>query len=206
MLRRRVRLAALEQMLPRGKVTQSLVDGLERLEAVRVGRLARLGQLQVWRIGAQLRLASAEPEAGAPRRLAPRLLAVPGTVAVEEANLTIAASVVRRSEWEADGQPVDPDGLAVALDAARTGMALVVRGRLPGDRMRPTGAPGSQKIQDLMVNRKIARLDRGRIPVITDEAGRIAWVVGLAVGEEFAVQPHTSDVLLLQATRSGGKA
>jgi len=31
-------------------------------------------------------------------------------------------------------------------------------------------------------------------------------VVGLAVGEEFAVQPQTIDVLLLQATRSGGKA
>jgi len=125
---------------------------------------------------------------------------------VEEANLRIAASVVRRSDWDVHGPLVAPDGLAVALDAARAGLALVVRGRLPGDRMRPTGAPGSQKIQDLMVNRKIARLDRGRIPVITDEAGRIAWVVGLAVGEEFAVQPHTSDVLLLQATRSGGKA
>jgi hypothetical protein len=57
-----------------------------------------------------------------------------------------------------------------------------------------------------MVNRKVPRLQRDRVPVVTTESGRIAWVVGLAVGEEFAVQPHTTAVLLLQATRSGGKA
>jgi hypothetical protein len=57
-----------------------------------------------------------------------------------------------------------------------------------------------------MVNRKIARQDRDLIPILTNAAGRIAWVVGVAVGEEFAVQPHTTAVLLLHATRSGGKA
>ena len=207
MLRRRVRLAALEQALPRGRVTQRLVDALERLERVKVGRRARLGPLRVWRNGVQLRLAPAEEsDASAEGSLPLRVLEVPGTVEVAEANFHIAASVLRRSEWEAGGAPSDPAGLVVALDAERTGPVLVVRGRRPGDRMRPTGAPGSQKIQDLMVNRKISRLDRSRIPVITDEAGRIAWVVGLAVGEEFAVQPQTTAVLLLQATRSGGKA
>ncbi|AMY07436.1 tRNA(Ile)-lysidine synthase [Luteitalea pratensis] len=206
MLRRRVRMAALEQMLPRGNVTQTLVDALERLEAVRVGRMARLGQLRVWRIGAQLRLATGAAEPDSPRGLELQVFAVPGTVELKEVNLHITASVVRRSDWDADGPPSSSGGLAVALDAERAGPALVVRSRLPGDRMRPAGAPGSQKIQDLMMNRKIARLDRSRIPIITDEAGRIAWVVGLAVGEEFAVQPYTTDVLLLKVTRSGGKA
>jgi tRNA(Ile)-lysidine synthase len=96
--------------------------------------------------------------------------------------------------------------MTAALDAEQLGTRLLVRSRRPGDRVRPTGAPGSQKIQDLMVNRKIPRHDRDRVPVITHADGRIAWVIGLAVGEEFAVQPHTTGVLLLQATRSGGKA
>lgn len=206
MLRRRVRMAALEKMLPRGKVTQALVAALERLEGVRAGHRGRIGRLQVWRNGAQLRFSLGESESDVRDGIQPQVLGVPGTVEVEGANLRIAASVVRRSDWDPDGPSAGPAGLVAALDARRAGPALVVRGRLPGDRMRPTGAPGSQKIQDLMVNRKVARLDRGRVPVITDEAGRIAWVVGLAVGEEFAVQPHTTDVLLLQATRSGGKA
>jgi tRNA(Ile)-lysidine synthase len=72
--------------------------------------------------------------------------------------------------------------------------------------MRPAGVQGSQKIQDLMVNRKVPRNERDRVPIITTAAGQIAWVVGLAVGEEFAIQPHTTAVLLLKVTRPGGKA
>jgi tRNA(Ile)-lysidine synthase len=205
-LRRRVRMAALEKMLPRRTVTQNLVDGLARLEALPAGRTARLAGLEVRRNGDRLCFAAGKGAAELAGRLEPRTLAIPGTVEVGGADMRIDASVLRRLDWEPDGSRRDPDRLMAALDARRAGRVLVVRGRLPGDRMRPAGAPGSQKIQDLMVNRKVARLDRNRIPVITDEAGRIAWVVGLAVGEEFAVQPHTTDVLLLQATRSGGKA
>jgi tRNA(Ile)-lysidine synthase len=206
MLRRRVRLSALEQMLPRGKVSQTLVHGLERLESVRDDRQARLGALTVWRTGTQLRLQSEGTARPTPDVIDDRGLAVPGVVVVGEANLRIEASVFRREVWDADA-PADRDGIVwAALDADRAGTTLVVRGRRPGDRVRPTGAPGSQKIQDLMVNRKVPRLDRGRVPVITTERGQIAWVVGLAVGEEFAIQPHTTAVLLLQVTRSGGKA
>jgi tRNA(Ile)-lysidine synthase len=207
MLRRRVRMAVLEQMLPKGKVSLALVDGLERLETVRSGRQARLGPLRVWRVGSQLRLSSAvEPVDESVRSLASRPLMVPGVVEVGEADVHIEASVVRREAWDADGPPALADGWSVALDADRAGSVLSIRGRRPGDRMRPTGAPGSQKIQDLMVNRKIPRADRGRIPVITNATGQIVWVVGLAVGEEFAVKAHTTAVLLLHATRSGGKA
>ncbi len=207
MLRRRVRLAALEQMLPRGRVTLALVEGLARLETMRGDRRVRLGPLTVWRQGTQLRLvagaaASASPE---PAGFETRVLAVPGSVAIGVQDLRIDASVLRRDAWEADAGR-EQDGACVALDAERTGGVLVVRARRPGDRMRPRGAAGSQKIQDLMVNRKVPRQDRGHVPIVTTQQGQIAWVVGLAVGEDFAVQPQTTAVLLLQVTRSGGKA
>jgi tRNA(Ile)-lysidine synthase len=212
MLRRRVRLAALQQMLPRGAVTLTLVDGLERLETLRIGSRARLGALTVGRTRTQLRLQAApgQPSDGASPvaadSLGERGLPVPGVVEVGEANVRIEASLLTREAWEADGRPGRHGRRWAALDADRAGVGLVVRGRRPGDRMRPAGAPGSQKIQDLMVNRKVPRIDRGRVPVVTTEQGQIAWVVGLAVGEDFAVQPHTAAVVLLQVTRSGGKA
>ncbi len=205
MLRGRVRLAALEQMLPRGRATRALVEQLVRLEHVRAGGVGQLGPLRVWRIGAQLRLAAAGDQRHA-SPLPPCELRVPGTVEVGESDVRIDASVRRRNDYEADAPLAGGPGLHAALDADQAGAVLTVRSRRPGDWMRPIGAQGSQKIQDLMVNRKIARLDRDRVPVLTHADGRIAWVVGLAVGEEFAVQPHTTSVLLLQATRSGGKA
>jgi tRNA(Ile)-lysidine synthase len=131
---------------------------------------------------------------------------VPGEVRVDELGLSLVASVLRRSHGQAIALSDALGTWEVALDADVVGARLLVRGRRPGDRMRPVGVSGSQKIQDVMVNRKVPRLQRDRVPVVTTESGRIAWVVGLAVGEEFAVQPHTTAVLLLQATRSGGKA
>ena len=207
MLRRRLRLALLEQMLPRGQVSLALVHGLERLETLPEGRRARLRDLSVVRSGPHLRITlGTAVGTDQPTRIAPRVLELPGSIEVDEADLRIEASVLRREVWQADARPDRDGAMRVALDADRMGSALVVRGRQAGDRMRPRGAPGSQKVQDLMVNRKVPRHDRDRVPVITSADGQIAWVVGLAVGEEFAIQPHTAAVLLLQVTRSGGKA
>jgi tRNA(Ile)-lysidine synthase len=213
MLQRRVRMAALEQMVAHGRVTSRLVEGLARLERIRQGESGRLGPLQVSRQGARLRVVLARPgyprpwaQPGGAPALPERYWTVPGEVRVDELGLSLVASVLRRSHGQAIALSDALGTWEVALDADVVGARLLVRGRRPGDRMRPVGVSGSQKIQDVMVNRKVPRLQRDRVPVVTTESGRIAWVVGLAVGEEFAVQPHTTAVLLLQATRSGGKA
>ena len=206
MLQRRVRMAALEQMLPRGAVSLALVALLARLEQLPEGRTARLRSLEVRRIGSTLRLANSTGavEAIDEPAPAPTVLPVPGSVEVAAHGLVVDASVLRREEWQADARPAREGAVMVALDAAAIGSSVIVRTRRPGDRMRPAGVQGSQKIQDLMVNRKVPRDERDSVPVITTAAGRIAWVVGLAVGEEFAIQPHTIAVLLLKITRPGG--
>jgi tRNA(Ile)-lysidine synthase len=52
------------------------------------------------------------------------------------------------------------------------------RGRLAGDRYRPLGAPGSAKVADLLINRKIPAGWRDALPVVL--AGEeILWVPGL---------------------------
>ena len=199
----RVRRALLERLAGRGRVGQALVADLARAENLRDGRAVVVGAWQARREGHHLVLGPAldRPAEGT---LGTGTVGVPGTVEVGEWRLD--AWLASREEYVTRCRSGDTEVRCAGLDAARIGGALVVRGRRPGDRMRPVGAPGSQKLQDLMVNRKVPKLERERIPVVTTAEGQIAWVVGLAVGEEFAVQPHTTRVLLLQATRSGGKA
>ena len=69
---------------------------------------------------------------------------------------------------------------SISARAARGG--LMVRSRRPGDRLQPLGMAGTKKIQDFMVDCRIDRSWRDRIPLVTGEGG-IAWVVGWRLAE-----------------------
>jgi tRNA(Ile)-lysidine synthase len=56
-----------------------------------------------------------------------------------------------------------------------------------GDRFHPLGAPGSAKLQDLFVNRKVPVEKRGVLPVICSGDGGILWVPGFAPAEDAKV-------------------
>ena len=95
--------------------------------------------------------------------------------------------------------------LAVAVSRDRIALPLSVRSRQPGDRVYPKGMNGRRKkLQDLFVDRKIARPERDHVPLVVDRDDRILWVVGAAVTEDFGVTAASSGVLLLKARRLGG--
>lgn len=83
------------------------------------------------------------------------------------------------------------------LDADLAGESLEVRSRRPGDRYRPLGAPGKQKLQDMFVNAKIGRADRARSPVFVSR-DRICWVRGLRICEDFRVTLKTTRILSIE--------
>lgn len=68
---------------------------------------------------------------------------------------------------------------------------LLIRPRLPGDRMRPRGLGGSKSLQDLMVDRKVPRSQRDRLPVVC-AGDEIVWVPGLAKGELAPLPRHAA--------------
>ncbi|HLH70318.1 MAG TPA: tRNA lysidine(34) synthetase TilS [Candidatus Dormibacteraeota bacterium] len=77
----------------------------------------------------------------------------------------------------------DPD--AVHL---RPGLPLSVGYRRPGLRMRPVGASGSRKLQDILTEARIPRHLRDRLPLVF-AGDRLAWVPGVAVDVEAIAPP-----------------
>jgi tRNA(Ile)-lysidine synthase len=94
-------------------------------------------------------------------------------------------------------------GDAVAVQGVESAR-LTVRSRRPGDAIRPLGGPGRRKLQDMFVDRKIARGERDRVPLVVDDSGRIIWVVGHTIADEFRVTSPEARVLLLKVKRVGG--
>jgi tRNA(Ile)-lysidine synthetase-like protein len=67
----------------------------------------------------------------------------------------------------------------------RPGAALEVGYRRPGLRMRPLGAPGTRKLQDILTDAKVPRHLRDRLPLVFAD-GRLAWVPGIATDADAA--------------------
>jgi tRNA(Ile)-lysidine synthase len=98
-----------------------------------------------------------------------------------------------------DARIVSADTAVVAAD--RLAAPLVVRSRWPGDRVRPLGLGGRKKLQDVLTDRKVSRAMRDYVPIVTDAHGRIVWVAGHLIGEEFAVTDRTNAVIILKLRR-----
>ena len=74
--------------------------------------------------------------------------------------------------------------------------ALVWRGRVDGDRFQPLGAPGSAKLSDLLINRKIPAEKREALPVVL-AGSAILWVPGLPPAESARLLGPTKGALRL---------
>ena len=66
--------------------------------------------------------------------------------------------------------------------------------------MRPLGLGGSKSLQDLFTDRKVPRSLRHALPLVTSD-GRIAWIAGVGVSEEFAARPGISESVVLSASQ-----
>jgi tRNA(Ile)-lysidine synthase len=82
-----------------------------------------------------------------------------------------------------DGGAAGDSADCSVFDGDRVGWPLVLRARRPGDRMRPRGGRGARRLSDLMIDAKIARGDRARLPVLTTPEGEILFVPGLRPAE-----------------------
>jgi len=114
---------------------------------------------------------------------------VPGETTIPEAGLRIRWELV-----EGTGLSRRRKGEGVLLDLEAMDGELVVRSPLPGDRFRPAGLGGSRKVKDLLIDAKVPRRDRWRVPVLVDRRGPL-WVVGHRLDERVRPGPETKKIL-----------
>ncbi len=86
------------------------------------------------------------------------------------------------------------------FDADKIKFPLNARFRKPADKMKPLGMKRYKRLQDIFVDDKIKAIRRNRIPIIIDARGRIIWVCGVRMAEDFKVTPHTRKCLRLKLT------
>lgn len=112
-----------------------------------------------------------------------------------ECGLAAERVLVDAALWDRLSRGDIPPSLEVCLDVP-AGAALGWRSRLPGDRYQPLGAPGSAKVSDLLIDRKVPHAERDALPVVVLD-GSVIWVPGIPPADSLRLAGPCSGALRL---------
>jgi tRNA(Ile)-lysidine synthase len=195
-LRRLALWRAMSERAPR-PITAAHVDAVLHLTDADDGASVDVPGFRVHRIGARIVLTEREGS----RRVNPTNywrfpLSIPGEVSANAMRVTAELGAGIEASATVGNGPV----AAIRADLFQTGAPspLAVRNRRPGDRFRPVGLGGRKKLQDLFVDRKIARAERDSVPIVVDDRDRIVWVAGYGIDEAFRVTDASQKVVVLK--------
>jgi tRNA(Ile)-lysidine synthase len=104
----------------------------------------------------------------------------------EEVRLDALSHILRfrMIDWPSEGRETTKTG--AVLDPGRLRAPLELRNWRPGDAMRPTGHQNRHTVARLLNELGVSRWEKESWPVLTS-AGKLAWVLGLPIADEFAV-------------------
>ena len=123
--------------------------------------------------------------AAAPERNSPFFYTVdvPGRVEIRETGATFRLTRQAVAPWMWHGSP-DRAALDLPLDP---GVPLSVRNRRAGDRLQPFGSAHRKRLKDLLIDCKVPRLRRDRLPLFC-VGDQVAWVPGVTIHEPFRLR------------------
>lgn len=83
------------------------------------------------------------------------------------------------------------------LDYQSLQFPLKMRNFRPGDRFRPLGVKGTQKLKEFFIDHKIPKFERPGIPLLIS-GEMIAWIVGYRIDERVKVTEKTQRILKVE--------
>jgi len=141
------------------------------------------------------------------RRVIRRLIPAAGFRTVESARLqgmptpaeagSPESAAVRWSICECDRAGFRARDAIGHLDADLVRLPLRVVQRRAGDRMRPLGMESAKRVQDILVDARVARQRRNALPIVSDQ-DEIIWIPGVTVCHQKRVTDRTSRQLHLE--------
>ncbi|MFH1381563.1 MAG: tRNA lysidine(34) synthetase TilS [Chloroflexota bacterium] len=107
---------------------------------------------------------------------------------------------IRASESGPEGGAVKTERFTACFDRDSVGNELIVRHHRPGDRFQPLGMNQPKKLAEFMIDAKIPRAWRQRVPLVSTSE-QVLWVVGWRIDDRTKITATTRKVLRLEFQR-----
>jgi tRNA(Ile)-lysidine synthase len=124
-----------------------------------------------------------------PEGLASLAINVPGMTPLPESAWQLEAEILT-------GKVEPTGGFTALLDAETLPGPLIMRPRTSHDQFHPQGMPSPLRLKDWLINAKVPRAIRDRLPLIAC-SDHIVWVPGFRVGQPFLVTEKTQRMIKL---------
>jgi len=117
---------------------------------------------------------------------------LPGVTELPGLGGSLETEIVGSDELPEDLGSKDPN--IEFFDAQEIAPPLIVRTRRSGDRIRPFGFRGTRKLKNLLIDLKIPRDRRDRLPVLADREG-VLWVAGVRRSDRARITRRTREAV-----------
>jgi tRNA(Ile)-lysidine synthase len=124
-------------------------------------------------------------------------LSLPGGTNLADWGIKIRSRILERKSIRLD--IIVEDQNVAMLDWEKLKSPFRLRSVRNGDRFTPLGMKGTKTLADFLIDAKVPHHRRDEVPILTSK-GRIVWVVGFRISDEFKVTDQTKKVLKLQVT------
>ncbi|KPK76661.1 MAG: hypothetical protein AMJ89_03810 [candidate division Zixibacteria bacterium SM23_73] len=122
-------------------------------------------------------------------------ISFPGKKNLRSLGMNIKSKIVSRPSLP---QKIKSKGEEVAfLDWEKLKGQFRLRSRRPKDKFKPLGMQGTKSIADFLIDMKVPRYERDEVMLLTTK-GKIAWILGHRIGDEFKVTDKTKKVLRIE--------
>lgn len=120
-----------------------------------------------------------------------------GIYEIKEADMIIELKVLDKIE------DLKIDDKIEVFDYDKIEWPIFARSKKAGDRIKPSGFHGHRKVKDILNEMKIPRWLRDKVLILQDSSGKIMWIYGFRISEDFKITKSTKRFLILRVVRGG---
>ena len=122
-------------------------------------------------------------------------LRIPGETVIKELQ-GFFESELESFDWDRH-MTTSGKSLEQFFDYEKLKLGINIRNRRTGDSFKPLNSNGTKKLKEYLIDQKIPRENRDRIPLIAKD-NEIVWIVGNKISDKFKVTENTKSVLKLK--------